>query len=125
MSNVTNINTYSYLKERSDAVLLMWHEGCEHSEGWVKVTGVKGLAELALSMLEATPACQIGIQEAGRMTPDMSVEDFYETLGGLACEVGENPGWFKLNRESAEATIQHLIDIRQNPIHLDDFYPQA
>lgn len=123
MSNVTNINTYSYLKERSDAVLMMWQE-CDSAFGWIKVTDTKDLAETVLAMLEATPAYEIGIKEVGRMTPDMSVEDFYETLGGLACEVGENPGWFKINRESAEATIEHLIDIRQNPIHLEDFYPE-
>ena len=58
------------------------------------------------------------------MTPDMEISDFYETLAGLACETGENEGWFKIGREVAEATIRHLIDLRENPIHLDDFYPQ-
>lgn len=125
MGQVINMETYSYLKERSDAVLLMWHDGCEHSEGWVKVTGVKDLAELALSMLEATPAYQIGIREVGRMTPDMEISDFYETLAEMADEVGSNEGWFKVNRDTAEATIEHLIDIRLNPIHLKDFEPTA
>ena len=125
MSNVTNINAYAYLKERSDAVLLMWHEGCEHSEGWVKVTGTEDLAQTVLGMLETTPAYQIGIREVGHMTPDMSVDDFYETLAEMSDEVGENPGWFKINRDTAEATVEHLIDIRINPIHLSDFEPKS
>ena len=76
-------------------------------------------------MLEATPNYQIGIREVGRMTPDMEISDFYDTLAEMADEVGTSPGWFKVNRETAEATIEHLIDIRENPIHLADFAPKS
>lgn len=124
MTNVIKMESYSYLRERSDAVLLLWQDS-EFMQGWVKVAGVDDLASLVMGMLEATPGYQIGIREVGRMTPDMSIEDFYETLAGMSDEVGENPGWFKVNRKTAEATIEHLIDIRLNPIHSTDFEPTA
>lgn len=123
MRNVIDLASYQYLKERSDAVLLTWHEGIEGAEGWLKLTDTKDLAVTVLSMLEATPACQIGIAEVGRMTPDMSIEDFYETLAEMADEVGANPGWLKINRQTAAAVVAHLVDIRENPIHLTDFEP--
>ena len=37
--NVTKIADWEYLRERKHAVLLMWHEGDDHSKGWVKVCG--------------------------------------------------------------------------------------
>ena len=123
MSNVTNINTYSYLRDRSDAVLLLWQDS-EFGNGWVKVAGTDDLASLVLMMLEASPGYQIGIREVGRMTPDMQISDFYETLAEMADDTGSE-GWLKVNREVAEATIQHLIDIRENPIHLSDFEPTS
>ena len=124
MTNVINLNSYSYLKERADAVLIMWNESEFGGRGWIKVAGTDDLAETVLALLESTPSYQIGIKEVGWMTPDMEISDFYGVLAQMACETGENEGWFKINRESAEATVRHLIDLRENPIHLDDFYPQ-
>ena len=122
-NNVISMEKYSYLKERSDAVLLLWQDS-EFGNGWVKVAGTEDLASLVLGMLEASPGYQIGIREVGRMTPDMEISDFYETLADMSDDTG-NEGWFKVNRETAEATIEHLIDIRLNPIHPSDFEPTA
>ena len=124
MGQVINMHQHQYMKEQAGMVYLMWQE-TEHMKGWVKVVSLDELAWSAAVLMDTTYEGGVSIKEAGRMTPDMSVEDLYETLGGLACEVGENPGWFKLNRESAEATIEHLIDMRLNPIHLEDFEPGA
>ena len=123
MSNVIDMQAHKYLKEESGMVMLIWQqqEGCE---GWVRIVGTKDLDFNALVMMDGIPSGEIGMKAVARMTPDMEISDFYETLSGLACETGEN-GFFKINRESAEATIRHLIDMRENPIHLEDFHPQV
>ena len=121
MSNVINMNAYSYTKERSDAVLLMFKDSVG-TEGWVRLVGTQDLAANVLLMLDASPGSEMGIIEAGRMPPDMTLDDFTETLAGMSDEVGEN-GWLKINREAAKATIEHLIDIRLNPLHAEDFAP--
>jgi hypothetical protein len=123
MSNVTNMNAFAYTKERSDAVLLMFKDSVG-TEGWVRLVGTQDLAANVLLMLDASPGSEIGIIEAGRMPPDMTLDDFTETLTELSCEVGKN-GWLKVNREAARATIEHLIDMRENPIHLSDFEPTS
>lgn len=114
MSNVTNINTYSYLQERSDAVLLMWHDS-DHQEGWVRLCGTQDLAAHVLGMLEATPNQQIAIRDIDRVPDGMSISDFYETLGGISDEVADN-GWFKVNRQTAIETVKHLISLHYDQL---------
>ena len=121
MSNVINMNAYSYTKERSDAVLLMFKDSVG-MEGWVRLVGTQDLAANVLLMLDASPGSEMGIIEAGRMPPDMTLDDFREVLTEMSDDVGEND-WYRINRDTAKAIVEHLIDIRLNPLHAEDFAP--
>lgn len=114
MSNVINMETYSYLKERSDAVLLMWHDS-DMTDGWLKLCGTEDLAHTVLAMLEATPAYQIVIRDIDRLPDGMEISDFYETLGEISDDIG-NEGWFKVNRQTATEVVKHLIALHYDEL---------
>lgn len=114
MSNVINMETFGYMKERSDAVLLMWHESDE-MDGWLKLTGTDDLAFTVLGMLEATPSQQIAIRDIDRLPDEMEISDFYETLAGMSDDVGSE-GWFKVNRQTAIEVVKHLIALHYDEL---------
>ena len=106
-NNVISMATHSYLKERADAILLMWHDS-DSMDGWLQLCGTRDLAANVLAMLEATPACQIGIRDIDRLPDGMSISDFYETLGAVSDDTGSD-GWFKVSRQTAIEVVKHLI----------------
>lgn len=123
MSNVTNMQDWEYLKERSDAILMLWSTITEE-DGWVKVTGTQGLDALILSMLDAPVSTQVTIESPELLADGMTIDDVHSVIEGIADDRDEH-GWFKVNKAACREAIRHAVDLALNPITSADFAPHS